>query len=170
MITGKNVVIVKNEDKTLTVVGYDRVYLEFGPGDPLETYGKTVDGKDLTVDGKVWEGTKPKNDLTLDTSDAGIAALVQAAVDHFNGLEDAKLALDATYKPINGWLIFLEAASYGADLWSRNKLQSNMRPSKPVDKAKAREAMAKKMVASGMAKSLEGAYKKIAAMEAAEDE
>ena len=156
MLTGKNVVIVKGDNGVQTVVEYDRVYLEFGSSDILESYNKTSGGNDLVVNGKKWEGTRPVGD----TSKTDVEVLVQDAIAYFTA-KDSKT---------NPWLQLLHAASYGDDLFVRGAVQAKVRPSKPLDLQKAREAMAKKMVASGMAKTIEGAMKKIAAMEAADTE
>jgi len=52
MLEGKNVVIIKGDKNTPAVVTeYNRVYLEYGPSDPLEDFTKTSDGKTLQVDG-----------------------------------------------------------------------------------------------------------------------
>ena len=84
--------------------------------------------------------------------------------------EAAEQAKNPKYTPVNPWLVLLKYASTGKDLETRGAIQANVRPSKPIDLAKAREAMAKKMVASGMAKSMESAYKKLAILEASDED
>ena len=134
MLKGKNVVIIKGEKGTApTVTEYDRIYLEFGEGDPVESYTKTTDGKDLTLNGAVWQGVRPKNA----TSTAKVEDLMADALAYFKG----------EYPSANAYLTLLEAASYGSDLWKRNKIQSELRPSKPVDKQAAIAKMAKLLMA-----------------------
>lgn len=137
MLTGKNVVIVKGEKGTLPIMkDYDRVYLEFASTDKLEEYQKTTEGKDLlNPDGSIWKGLKPAEDKTA-SKDVG--ALVTEAC---NFLKDKYPG--TAENPNDGWLLLLEAASYGQDLWERNAIQAGLRPSKPIDKNAAIAKMVK---------------------------
>ena len=134
MLTGKNVVIVKGDKNTPTVIKeYDRAYLEFGPTDETETYQKTSDGKDVAIDGKTWSGVRPK----LAVSTTPVAELVEQALGYFK----------TEFPAVDAYISLLRAASYGADLWKRNSIQADLRPSKPVDKTAAIAKMAKLLMA-----------------------
>ena len=134
MLTGKNVVIIKGDKDTPTVVQeYDRVYLEFSTSDPTESFGKTSEGKDLQVDGKTWAGVRPAGSV----SKAPVEQLVTEALAYFQ----------TEFPKANPYNSLLEAASYGADLWKRNSIQASLRPSKPVDKQAAITKMAKLLMA-----------------------
>lgn len=159
MFIGKNVVLVKGQEPQ----EYNRVYLEYGPNDPTESYSKTVEGKDVTVGGKKWEGVRPKNDVTVhDTTE-----LLEAALAHFQKTYPTHKDADGKEVPNDPMFVLLQAASYGADLWERNTLQGKIRPGKPKDEAKATETILKNLVASGMAPNMEVAKVMFAAMKAA---
>ena len=144
MLTGKNVVIVKGDKSTPAVVKeYDRVYLEFGPVDALESFTKTSDGKELAIEGKVWTGSRP----APKTSATPVNELVEQALAYFQ----------AEYPKENPYHSFLGAASYGADLWRRNKIQADIRPAKPVDRSASITKMAKMLVALNPKMSMEKA-------------
>lgn len=161
MLTGKNLVLVKGQEPK----EYDRVYLEFGPQDKVESYSKTQDGKDVLIGGKKWEGTRPASERTEHTNSE---ELVEAAVAYFSERYPTHKDDAGKDVPNDPWLILLEAASYGADLWVRNEIQGKIRPGKPKDKGKALDAMVKNLLAAGMAKSESEARKMLEGMLAAQ--
>ena len=147
MLKGKNVVIIKGEKGTPPIVtDYDRVYLENASTDKLEEYEKTSDGKPLEVAGKVWKGTKPAGETTVPAED-----LLPEALGYFQAtypisadkLKDKTPEQVGQLQSNHAWMLLLEAASYGNDLWTRNKIQSDVRPSKPIDEATAVEKAVK---------------------------
>lgn len=144
MLKGKNVVIVKGEKGTpSTVEEYTRVYLEFSDqpadmsavegkpftGDATEEFEKTSEGKDLEVNGQIWKGIRPKEKNSL----AKTAQLMGEALHFFA----------ERYPSDNPYNTLLSAASYGNDLWERNRIQAGLRPSKPIDKGAAIAKMVK---------------------------
>ena len=134
MLTGKNVVIIKGDSQTPTVVKqYDRVYLEYAATDKTETFEKTSEGKTLQVDGANWQGVRP----SLAISAAPVEDLVSEALAYFT----------SRYPKANPYNTLLEAASYGADLWERNTIQAELRPSKPIDQGAAIAKMVKVLMA-----------------------
>ena len=171
MLLGKNVVIIKSEDKNTPsmVTEYDRVYLEFASTDPVEEYEKTSDKEPLKVNGQVWKGVRPKDEKTS----VSAKDLVGDALAYFQAtypVAPTELSEDALKKMYPGidltqeiiaderatiignhaWIMLLEAASYGNDLWVRGKIQSEIRPSKPLDINAGVEKMVKVMVAMGV--------------------
>lgn len=120
---------------------YDRVYLEYGPNDPVETFGKTHKGEAVKLDGKEWQGTRPKNAVTTHAATELLEQAIQYFAQKYPAQKDA-------------WITSLEAQSYGADLWVRNALQADL---KPVDKSAAIEAAAKNLVKAGIAANIEAA-------------
>ena len=119
MILGKDIVIVKGDKDTPTqFVEYDRVYLEYGPADSLEPFGKTCDGKDVVINGKVWQGLRPTG-----ASKTPIQDLLEQALNYFS----------ENWSKDNPFQVELEAMSKQADLWIRNKISADTRPSKPLD-------------------------------------
>jgi hypothetical protein len=157
MLKGKNVVIVKGDKTTRTVIReYERVYLTHGAGDETESFEKTNDGKALLmsaefdwigVDGlplpadaltnKPWEGIRPKG-KTKYKPDTLVPEALAYMAEVYPGTEK---------EPADTYGLLLKGADYGADLWARNNLQADIRPKAPVD----RESSIKKAVKLFMA-------------------
>jgi hypothetical protein len=134
MLKGKNIVIVKGDKNTPTLIQeYDRVYLEFGEKDTLEKFSKTSEGKDVQLNGAKWEGLRPAESVTK----TDVANLMTEALAHFS----------EKYPKTNSYVSLLKAASYGDDLATRNAIQANIRPGKPVDKGASIVKMAKMLMA-----------------------
>jgi hypothetical protein len=121
MLIGKDLKVIKGEKGTATqYLEYDRVYLEYGPGDTLEAFSKTDSGKPIQINGKEWQGTHPAEKV----SKAPVKDLIEQATNY----------LQARFPTSNPFLTLLEAASKQADLWTRNEMDLAYRSPKPVDK------------------------------------
>lgn len=121
MLIGKDLKVIKGEKGTATqYLEYDRVYLEYGPGDTLEAFSKTDSGKPIQINGKEWQGTHPAEKV----SKASVKDLIEQATNY----------LQARFPTSNPFLTLLEAASKQADLWTRNEMDLAYRSPKPVDK------------------------------------
>lgn len=152
MLVCRDIVVVKDDSKNVLTQEYDRFYLEHGSNFPVIEKTKTVDKKELTVNGSVWRGTEPKATETESTDVETLLAEALAKVQ--------ELYPGTAEKPNNPYAVLLEAASYGLDLWRRNEIQGKIRPSKPIDENSALQAIAKKLVQSGKAKTMEEAVEK----------
>lgn len=170
MLKGKNVVIVKSEgkkDKPLVQI-YDRVYLEYSSSDILEKYTKTSEGKDVVVLNEAGQPVDLMRPAAAETT-APASDLVPEALAYFQEkfpVDAAKLkhiiyqdgkevSVDlapedqAQVKSNYAWLMLLSAASYGADLWTRNWIQASIRPTKPITEEDARAKLAKTLTSAG---------------------
>jgi hypothetical protein len=170
MLTGRNVVIVKNEDKTYTATPYDRIYLEFGAKDKLVNV-ETKTNKQLTklADGSIFQKVVPATETSVDSASELTSAAFNLCTEDAKNLPDYQKITDA------GWLLLLKFASDGRDLWIRAGKQKTLRgTSVDPDKAnmKVAESYVKAQAVAGKVITIEVALTrlaKLAAMEAEED-
>jgi hypothetical protein len=152
MLICKDVVVMNVDgdstgDKAL-VAPYDRVYLEYGPNDPIEPLTKNNKKKPVQHGGKPWVGTRPKEDVTSDASMAAVQALVQDAVNYAETKWGGMAGFKALPAESKGWLIMLAGFAYGSDLWAKAGIAQAMRPKAAKDPDKALAKLVQDIIAS----------------------
>lgn len=148
MLICKGIVVTKDAKGDLSALkAYDRVYLNFGPNDEIETVDKTVNGK------KVGDVTRPKGDRS-----------VHAPQDL---MRDALTFLQSKFPKSDPVGILLESADYGLDLKAQAPIRQSITPGKPIDEDKATEKTAKLLVAMGKFPTLDAATAFVRSLEAA---
>jgi len=137
---------------------YESVYFDFDSTDEVEEFEKTSEKKPIEVDGKTWKGTKPKNDITAVTDEAKISEMVQEAL---NFVLDKNPTQPDGKTPNNSWLLLLKYARKGFDSETRNNIQRELRPGKPLTEGEAFESVVRTLIRSG---KTESQAKKLAAI------
>lgn len=132
----------EGKDKGFKSQTYERVWLEYGANDPVETINKTNKGK------TIGEVTRPKNDVTVHQSDDLMTEAHDLYVAEFDpkGEDDNKV-----------WRKMLEDMSYGRNLRVTAPTRQTLAPTKPIDQDKAILDAAKKQVAGGLYDTIEEA-------------
>jgi hypothetical protein len=128
MLTTDDIVVVSQGDKKpASTQFYKRVWLEYGPKDPVKTREKKSGGK------VVGEVTVPESDKTVHTS----AEL----------LADVERLYKEEFPNSDAWLKALEDMSYGRNLRVTQPIRVKLSPDKPVDHDRAMQDAAKKLAA-----------------------
>src|ERR1041385_4095717 len=144
MLITKDVVVIKDGQKVVKVVNYDRVWLTYSQGDEV------VNREKKSGDTVVATITEPKEEKSVVTDLDRLEAEAYAEIKKLYPNSDPRLKL-------------LEAAEYGMDLWKRGKIQAAERPGKPVDVDKSIEKSAKILVAAGICRAMDAALAQIRA-------
>lgn len=152
MLIGKDIV----QTKGYPITPYDRVYLDYGPNDKTEKFGKTNDGKpvmSLEDPTKAWEGIRPVKGKSVHSFNDLLTSAVNYFAQKYPGTKD---------KPLDPEFVALEAMSVQADLWVNSAIRQEVREPeiKQIDPAKAKANWLKNEVASGNCKTLALAEKR----------
>jgi hypothetical protein len=142
MLIGKNVVLIKGENKTYRAVVYDRIYLEFAASDQTEEYTKQTDKKDVLLsDGSVFKGVRPAESFSKADDQLLMTEALNQCVADISTVPD--WAGQSPYKVLLGY------ASYGRDLkMSNSKIRAEENKNAPEDPAVSKAKLIKAMVAN----------------------
>jgi hypothetical protein len=170
MLTCKDVATQKEKGTLVSdPIYFDRVYLEYGPSDPVEDFERKITSKtgDKTEIVKKMI-TRPKG--ADDTEEAAETETENVSVEDPNELLAAAISgIQVVYPDVNPvWKLLSLASKQYANLQrAAAKVAAGIVPTrvlKPKDPQAAFRTMAQNMVQGGMAPDLASAYKKLEAL------
>ena len=146
MLICKDVKTITNKDGSYVAIPYDRAWLQFDATDKIVALTKTVKGKAVEVNGVVYAGTKPEQNVTAVSNDTQkVFDLLNAATEHCESLYGSSDTYKSLPKETRGTLILLDIAEGGLNILTCSALDAQYRPkaeeSPEVVEAKAVKAI-----------------------------
>lgn len=129
MFKGTDVVATKDLQGNPIVQEYERVWYEFGPDDESEQYTKTIEKKEVQLNGSVWKGIRPKDQA----SKYDVPTLYQQMLD------DLKVKYPGSaQKPLDPNMVVIKAVSRQLNTDASNDIRAGLKPRAPMTAEEAR--------------------------------